>query len=192
MSTCDLSEVQALLQMLLLLLIPLFLWFFLPFSLFMMAQRGAPRWGQDTTAGFASLIFTLTGAQVIHPLQECFSYHSPASPSRADWIFFPPAPFMELQHHSKTGRALHEIPQNFKLPEAGGVQQRADPGPGVLCGLIQQNKTLVWLLDRARTGSQSDSSHHQPPHPHNLFFLCIFLAFPNVFFLALHFSRKAA
>lgn len=57
---------------------------------------------------------------MIHPLQECFSYHSPASPSRADWIFSPPAPFMELQHHSKTGRALCEIPQNLRCPRAQG------------------------------------------------------------------------
>lgn len=32
-------------------------------------------------------------------------------------------------------------PKTFGLPEVGGVEQRADPGPGVLGGLTQQGKT---------------------------------------------------
>lgn len=167
--------------------------FFTPlFSFYDGAMRSSP--DGDTTpqllmarAGFASLIFPQTGTQVIHPLQECLSYHSPASPSRADG-FLPPQ--LLLWSCSTTARQVvpcTKSPKPSSLPE---IEQRAAPGPGVLGGLIQQGKSsCVTPL-----GSQIASSHHQPPRPHNLFFffLCIFLAFPNVFFLALRFSRKAA
>lgn len=143
--------------------------------------------------GFASLAFTLMGTQVIHPQHECSPYHSCTSPSQHERMLSP-ASFYDLQHRSKPGSALHErlhIPLvSRRLVE---LSKRQSEALGVLGGPVQQAiKTSCVTPGPSLTEVPDCFFTSPPPHTHNFFFRCIFLAIPNVFFLALHFSRKAA